>query len=370
MFLPARALPLEDEGRALWVIRTTLTSKSSIDRAIEYAVVGGFRVLFVQVVGRGDAFYPSSTLPMSELLEDDLDFDPLRYFLDRAHKNGLEVHVWVNLLYVWSSPREPGSPRHVVHRHPEWMARRPDDRSDDLDRDYFLSPAIPEVRTFLVEVIAEIIGKYPVDGLHLDYIRYPSIDSGFEEYARQVFFSRYYIDPADLLERGEDAETLVGNPSYPGLRTEWYRWRASQVTDLLRDIRKVQRERSPEVTLSAAVVPGINRAREIYGQDWVRWANEGLLDIVVTMSYSPKREVVIAQAREARKAVRHGLLYIGLAVYNQSLDNVVECVKELRSLDIDGVSLFSYNSMLENPGSFKSLKSNLSETKPQSLKDH
>jgi uncharacterized lipoprotein YddW (UPF0748 family) len=362
------ALSLEDEGRALWVIRTTLTSKSSIDKAIEYAVAGGFHILFVQAVGRGDAFYPSSILPMSELLKGDLDFDPLRYFLDRAHKRGLEVHVWVNLLYVWSSPRKPESPRHIVHRHSDWMVRRHESRLDDLDRDYYLSPAMPDVRAFLVDVIAEIIDKYPVDGVHLDYIRYPTRDSGFEEYARQIFFSRYYIDPVDLFERGEDTETLIGNPSYPGLRTEWYRWRARQVTDLLREIRKVQRERSPKMTLSAAVIPHINRAREIYGQDWVRWANDGLLDIIVTMSYSPKREVVLAQSREAKKAVRHGLLYVGLAVYNQSLDNVVKCVKELRSLDIDGISIFSYNSMLENPSSFKSLKTNLSESKRQSLK--
>jgi len=145
------------------------------------------------------------------------------------------------------------------------------------------------------------------------------------------------------------------------LRTEWQRWRARQVTELLREIRRVQKEESPNMSLSAAVVPSVRRAHDIYGQDWGMWINKGLLDIVVTMSYSHDREVVLAQARAARKVVRNGLLYVGVAVYNQSLDSAVKCVRELRKLDVDGFSVFSYNSMLEHPEGFKTFRKTVLE---------
>jgi len=361
--------PVDREGRALWIVRTTLVERSSIDVAIEHAVEGGFETLFVQAVGRGDAFYPSSYLPPSELLHSSKFPDPLAYFVSQAHRNGLEVHVWINLLYVWSAARCPISPVHVVHKHPDWFVKRLGNICNDGDgrdvyprygdKDRFLSPALPEVRSYLAKVVGEIIERYSVEGIHLDYIRYPSRDSGFESFSRKAFSTRYLIDPVDLFDRDGSNRTSMNSSSRTILRDEWYKWRAEQITELLKEIRGVQMMLSPGARLSVAIIPDRVKARVSYGQDWARWVNEGIVDLVVTMSYSTVDRVVVAQAREAREAVRKGRLYIGVAAYNRPMNDVVRMIRELRKTGVDGFSFFSYNSMLEEPGRFTAVRKNL-----------
>jgi len=366
MFLPIQALSKDNEGRALWIVRTTLVSRSSIDMAIESAVNGGFRTLFVQAVGRGDAFYPSKILPSSELLSGETDLDPLEYFIDQAHERDLEVHVWINLLYAWSSQKRPVSTDHVINSHPEWLVVRHGDlphersRPDDFDRnresDLFLSPTLPGVRSYLTAVVEEILTRSPVDGIHLDYVRYPSKDSGFGSYPRVLFSAIYGIDPVDIFTGQKRANSPQNNPATQHLETEWFRWRSQQLTELVAQIRKIQKIKSPDGILSAAVIPDPARAYEVYGQDWPGWINKGLVDIIVTMSYSTSKKTVLGQAREASQIVKNGRLYIGIATYNQSLEKVLQLVRELRGLGIEGFSFFSYNSMLEHPESFLLLK--------------
>ena len=149
--------------------------------------------LFVQVRGRGDAFYRSELAPRSPLLErQPRDFDPLRRLLERARLRGLSVHAWVNVLLTahFGQPLPRG---HVLEKHPEWAmvpksvstaglvaagARRLEliaaaGRSEGDVEGYYLSPSIPAVADHLERVVRELVRAYTVDGLHLDFIRYP-----------------------------------------------------------------------------------------------------------------------------------------------------------------------------------------------------
>src|SRR3954468_16945827 len=93
------SIPRQPEMRGLWVVRTGLTSPESVDRVVDDAARAGFNALFVQVRGRGDAFYASRVVPRSELLRGaPADFDPLGRLLARARARGLQVHAWVNVL--------------------------------------------------------------------------------------------------------------------------------------------------------------------------------------------------------------------------------------------------------------------------------
>src|ERR1700730_12547548 len=92
-------LPPSAEMRGLWVVRTALTSAASVDRVVADAERAGFNALFVQVRGRGDAFYRSELVPRSEILAPQpLDFDPLARLMERARARGLQVHAWMNVL--------------------------------------------------------------------------------------------------------------------------------------------------------------------------------------------------------------------------------------------------------------------------------
>src|SRR5437879_1215764 len=94
---PARVITDQNEVRALWVVRTTLTSPERIHKMVESAKASGFNTLIVQVRGRGDAYYRSTREPRAlELKDQPLDFDPLAVTLGEARLQGLKVHAWIN----------------------------------------------------------------------------------------------------------------------------------------------------------------------------------------------------------------------------------------------------------------------------------
>ena len=80
----------EGEVRALWVVRTTLTSPEKIRLLVNSAADNGFNTLIVQVRGRGDAYYKSRVEPRAvELKDQPQDFDPLAFTITEAHVQSL-----------------------------------------------------------------------------------------------------------------------------------------------------------------------------------------------------------------------------------------------------------------------------------------
>lgn len=191
------------EGRALWVVRFRLVSPESIDRVVREAKEGHLNALFAQVYGRADAYWNSAFVPRAEVLQQSPeDFDPLGYLLERAQAMGLQVHAWLNVYYVWPYPPPlPSSPYHVVNLHPDWLILdeegrslldySPSERRQDPIEGLFLDPANPEVRNYFLEVLEELLRRYPVDGIHLDFVRYPGPKWGFNPQAIEAFKRRW-----------------------------------------------------------------------------------------------------------------------------------------------------------------------------------
>lgn len=340
------------EFRALWVLRSTLVSRPQIDNMLHHAVSNGFNVLFVQVRGRGDALYNSRIEPRSELLGD-TGFDPLAYVVERAHAVGLEVHVWLNAFLVWSAPQPPRSRDHVVLAHPDWIHVRADGRSLlDLSRaeiegmgaeGVFLSPGNPEVRERLRAVVRELVGQYDIDGVHLDYIRYPSMEVGYDVASRTEFMRRYGVDPLDIERADREIVRLYGEAGLRDLQSLWIAWRSSSVTESVASVLSDLREIRPSLKLSAAVIADVTTATTRYGQNWPSWLESGLLDFAVPMCYSASTSFVRRQVNRIRGLVGDGTFYPGLAIYNQSPTRVVEKVRALRELGVGGFSFFCYD---------------------------
>src|SRR5439155_4049632 len=189
----------------------------------------------------GDACYRSDILPRAEFIDRAAgpDFDPFGELLRRAHARGLEVHAWMNCLLVWSAPRLPRDPRHVVNAHPQWIARLRDGRTmtalgrDERERrgveGVFLSAAHPEVRAFLASVAREIAQRYPVDGIHLDYIRDPSVAVGFDPTTRARFALETGVDP--------ERRDRLPAPQRAAVDSEWLAFQREQVTAVVREVR-------------------------------------------------------------------------------------------------------------------------------------
>ena len=353
-----------EELRGVWIVRHVLTSPDSIQRAVQNARNAGFNALFVQVRGRGDAYYRSRLVPPAENLRNEAgEFDPLALVVRLAHRAGLEVHAWVNVYLAWlPTERPPQSADHVFLRHPEWFMRSSDGidmgelnlkGADLVSRSVegrYLSPGVPEVRNHLLQVVREIVTGYDVDGIHLDYVRYPGGHYDFNLIARAEFARRYRFDPIELADR-----KAKGFSEYR--QRLWERWRTDQISLLVNGLRRMILRTKPWVKLSAAVKPDFHRAYHQFGQDWVRWINKQVVDFVVPMFYVRPLTTFTTQVREVRKYVRKGHLYAGVGVYkHESLSESVQQVRRARFLGLRGIVLFSYDSVMERPELFRYLR--------------
>src|SRR5476649_2369727 len=150
----------QDEVRALWVVRTTLTSPSAIATMVTAAKNGGFNTLLVQVRGRGDAYFQQGIEPRPVSLAAQPSFDPLATTIAKAHEAGLRVHAWINVNLIASATDLPAAREHVVYRHPEWLMV-PRALADDLsDVDPHSLGYIGRLARYARSQSAEIEGLY------------------------------------------------------------------------------------------------------------------------------------------------------------------------------------------------------------------
>ena len=360
--LAARDEMAPDSGAApirwMWVLRDQLMRPEHYPELVARARAMGVRGLLVQVVGRGDAWYRSDRLPPPEPLGQS-GRDPLGELLPLAHDAGLEVHAWVNCCLVWSGDRRPRDPRHVLNAHPEWIARTTGGRAltsfSALQHERmgiegaFLSPAHPGVREHIAGITAEIARRYPVDGIHLDYIRQPSVDVGFDQTSRARFAMEYGADPGRLgLLPPAQRATIV---------KLWNDFQRDQVTAIVRAVRDSLDAVRPGILLSAAVFADTVTARRRIQQPWMDWLRDGLIDRAFTMSYATAVQTVLSQLAGYAEELGpvQARIVPGLAVYNAPERSTAAKVKGAVALGFPTLALYSYDSLWKDPSSWPRL---------------
>ena len=116
---------------------------------------------------RATTIYPSQYEPwdgcLSEFPGKSPGYDALQFAIDECHKRGMEVHAWVVTIPVgkWNSY----GCRQLRKRFPRLIKR--------IDQDGYMDPEATQTGCYLAEMCREIVQRYDVDGIHLDYIRYP-----------------------------------------------------------------------------------------------------------------------------------------------------------------------------------------------------
>ncbi len=357
------------EVRALWVLRTSLTTQASITEMIRLADVGGFNTIFVQVRGRGDAYYTSAIEPRAADIREDASFDPLAETLRQARAAGLKVHAWFNVNLVASAATLPADARHVIRRHPEWLMLpealaatqgRRDPRSaafvtalagwtrprSGTVEGLFLSPIPDEAQAYTVGVVRDLLSRYTLDGLHLDYIRYPSPDFDVSLAARQAFRDHLVADlaPAEVqqLETLGRTDPLVWMRRYP---ERWHAFRRERLTALVRRIAAEVRAR-PGVALSAAVLPDPADARDRKLQDWSRWLSDGLLDAISPMAYAEDLPAFETQITQALDGAGGRPVWAGIGAWRLPVSRTAAAIRLSRSRGAAGFALFSYDGLL------------------------
>lgn len=342
----------------LWVLRNSLVNADDIPKLVERARAMKVKGIIVQVVGRGDGWYRSDLLPYPEPIRE-RGRDPLGELVPLAHAAGIEVHAWMNCCLVWSGKKPPSDPRHVIRQHPEWVARledgRPMTRMSPREREkrmvegVFLSPAHPGVRTYLANVAREIASRYPVDGIHLDYIRQPSVAIGFDPTSRARFAMDYGVDPA-MFGRLPQPERMRADSA-------WSAFQLGQVTAIVREVRDSLNAVRPGIELSAAVLADTLTAVKRNRQAWSAWLRDGLLDRAFAMCYAPLVQTVMQQLSAMSSQVGTVRLVPGIAIYNTSPSTAAAKIRGARELGFGTVALYSYDSLWERQDLWDRLRS-------------
>ncbi len=342
------------EVRALWVVRTTLTSREKIRTMVESAKENGFNTLIVQVRGRGDAYYRSSREPRAvELKEQSREFDPLAVTLVEAKQRGLKVHAWLNTSLLANLDALPTDPKHVYNQHPEWLAvpravaaelykmspRDPRYRARIVEwskanrselEGVYTGPANAKVREHIYKIWMDVLKNYEVDGLHFDYVRLASPDFDYSRTSLDRF--RKSLEPKlSQAERSQLKQLLKQNPlaaaeTYADKFADFQR---EQITILVQRIYREVKRRKPEVTVSAAVFANDENAYTRRFQDWRHWLSLGILDVVCPMAYSIdtavfKNQIEIA-TMSAHAAGRR--VWAGIGAYRIPADSTVEKIR-------------------------------------------
>lgn len=359
-----------NEVRALWVVRTSLTSPEKIQTMVNAAASNGFNTIIVQVRGRGDAYYRSRVEPRAiELKDQPLTFDPLAVTLSEAHKRGLKVHAWVNTSLLANLDALPTDPKHVYNRHPDWLAVPKAVASelykmspkDPLYRQkivewskanraelegVYTGPANPKVRDHIYKIWMDLLNHYEIDGLHFDYVRFASPDFDYSRTSLRNFGK--WLGPQLSKEQRSDLKTRQKkNPlaivdQYGDKFGEFQR---EQVTMLVARIYRAVKKRRPNLLVSAAVFANDENAFTRRFQDWHRWLKMGILDVACPMAYSTDTAVFQKQIESATNAA-HGSgrqVWAGIGAYRLPVASTVEKISVARQMGANGIVLFSYD---------------------------
>jgi uncharacterized lipoprotein YddW (UPF0748 family) len=362
--------PAPAEVRALWVLRSSLTSPGAIETLVRTARGQGFNTLLVQVRGRADAYYASTLEPRAaDLVRQPATFDPLGTVIATAHASGLAVHAWVTVNLVSSAVELPAARDHLVYQHPEWLmvpravaqdvaaldatnpayvgkiARWTRTVSDTVEGLY-ASPLQPGYVTHVTQVLSDLAARYALDGVHLDYARYPNDQFDYSRFAIAAFraWLRPQLTPAARAAVDEqDAIDLFAYPDrYPA---EWKAFRRERMTAMVSRIVTSVRAAHPGITMTGAVYPDPAEAADVRLQDWSEWLRSGLLDAICPMAYTPDAAKFAGQIAAVREIAGARAVWAGIGAYRLTPAQTIENIQAARRLGTAGFVLFSYDSL-------------------------
>lgn len=337
---PVRA----DDVRAVWVTRFEYRTEAEVKAILANAASLGFNTVLFQVRGQADAYYRSSLEPWAERLGGkDPGFDPLEVACREAGRLGLALHAWINVMPVWRGKAAPVDRTHLYYRRPEWIVAGRDGRRQGLNDHYVcLNPCLPAVREHVAAVAGDLAARYPIDGLHLDYIRFLEGDWSYDARTLALFGDRPEARPA-----------------------AWDAFRRSAVTRTVERIREAVRAARPGATLSAAVYPTAEARRRVH-QDAEGWARQGLVDWVFPMTYSDS-DAAFRQDVEEGYALFRGACVPGVGAYKHA--TAEQTVRQLR-LCRGGFAVFSYSSLYVSPDEARRESERLCRARREVLRRH
>ena len=242
--------------------------KADLCKILDMVVDLNMNTVFFQARLRSDVLYESNIEPYIAVITGTRGkkplYDPLAFAIEECHKRGLQCHAWVVCMNI-------GSDKAVKMQGDKSLPKTKPNICTKYGSEWYLNPGEPETCFYLIDIVSEIVKKYDVDGIHLDYIRYPDRAHDFPD---SETFKKY-------AHKGENLKD----------------WRIKNINNIVYSIYDMVKKLNPKVMVSSAVL-GKRDNHKYYSsmgwsgmeatyQDVAAWLKAGKQDFVAPMMYYP-----------------------------------------------------------------------------------
>lgn len=308
--------------------------KQELCRILDELKQAHINTVLLQTRLRGDVIYPSNIETFAESLTGhegrNPGYDLLEFAIQECHKRGMELHTWLVSIPIGNTRQVKLLGKHsVTRKHPSLCKL--------YKGTWYLDPGQPRTADYLASIVRELISRYDIDGIHLDYIRYPEHSEQFPDHTT---FRKY--------GKGQNLK----------------QWRRDNITRIVRRIYTEVKAVKPWVKVSSSPVGKYADTRRYssYGwnayetvfQDAQSWLKEGIHDILFPMMYFPGNHFY-PFALDWKENKYQRWIVPGLGIYflhpkekDWSLDEIVRQVYFIRNTGLDGQAYFRNRFLLDN----------------------
>lgn len=343
------------EIRGVWLTNVdseVLFSTGALDETLQHLADSHFNTIYPAIWSWGYTLYPSAVgqkvIGYKQGLYPDLedegrdealeaaqgDRDMLLEMIELARDRELSVIPWFEFGFMAPAT----SP--LAERHPDWLTQkqgqRPEARLYQEGRHtrVWLNPFHPEVQQFMLELVAELMANYPVDGLQLDDHFSLPVTFGYDPYTMGLY------------QREHQGQLPPTNP----YDAEWMRWRADKLTQFLGQVFGVVKAHRPDSVLSVSPNPA-HFAYNHFLQDWPRWRELGYVEELMVQVYRDRlatfrRTLQEPEIQQSRAHIPTGIGILGgLKDRPVPISLIRQQVETARSMGFAGVSFFFYDTL-------------------------
>lgn len=347
-----RVLP-NPQTRGVWVPAGYSPEDSAgVDTLVRNLKSANFNVIYLGVWDghstQAGTIYPSEVVKQAGgplQFPEFVGSDPLRTYIDIAHRYGLEVIAWFELMpFDVSVGSTAADIPTLLRAHPGWSMLQRDTTKDyhrNIYGDFFgIDPGVPAACNFVVRLYTEIARKYPdLDGIETDI-------------ENDTLFSYSRIARARFMRETGEPDPL----SLPSNDPTWLAWRRQQITNVVKRIYKNVKRVNPQCVVTGAVPPPYMSGYSL--ESWGDWAKKGYVDMLEPMLYLKTKDFD-HQMKLCDDYVPKGfLLSPGIAISSAgSAAKTVDEIKDAMSMGASGVTIWYYNYLLSYKNALEDIRS-------------
>lgn len=317
--------------------REIAVQQAELDKILDHVASLNFNTVFFQVRTKGEVFYYSYIEPWSPIVSGESGvspgYDPLAYVIEACHERGLECHAWMVTIPA-------GGDKQVSRQGEQSLPARHPELCVHLKDEWFLDPGNPKTARYLASIAEEVAGDYPVDGIHIDYIRYPGEKGTFPD---DNSYAQYAAK--DMTRR---------------------QWQAHNITHIVRTISRAVKSIDESIMISSAPLGRYTALPQLSYTDWtctgsakqdpIQWMKEGYNDFVAPMMYYKGNDFTPYLIDWVQRIENHAYIVAGIGIYRLDaqeggweLADIQQQIEDTRTYGAAGQALFRYKHLCDYP---------------------